>query len=473
MEPDPFVIFIELRDEDEKLYKTEELEFNNEPTLRALKDRIIRLWDIEADYLHLFYKEIRLIRIVGSMSLTNIGINERDTVVVKHSYAVNWASLNVCYKFLTERQDLLPEDQGNTASQIKDLYAMLDEANFFIVYSLEHKAHVMLMQSRKYLGGMQAIIQTSVQAYFSQLNRKCEGKDAEFDIKFGDKKGGTHGGITCFVKMHDMDSRKYYVKTHWSGMKRSHSPDTPAPNLREIFIYALLEELGVCPRVHFILPLPGTANKTLYIATEEVPGFEEKTRMDHLNAKTENTLHMLIELHVLVCIFRIADLHSTNCGHYNHELRIIDCNVGDRSARSGVLKLCDSKKTTVSSLETYFYRGASGPANIFVSGDITTPFRHVMASAGESYRRKVTKNALKRWNILQNIERAVNRTNKLKEKMKDAGIEIVSTDDFEEYIGEIKANHNELLILLNDREDFTDDGTQGSEDDNIDVEKRE
>lgn len=91
--------------------------------------------------------------------------------------------------------------------------------------------------------------------------------------------------------------------------------------------------MGIGQPVHFVLPAPETTDKALYIATLEIPEFENRHRMDQQPAETERTRKILVLIHIISCILRVTDLHSKNVGIVNGELKIVDFLIGVKESK--------------------------------------------------------------------------------------------------------------------------------------------
>lgn len=131
-----------------------------------------------------------------------------------------------------------------------------------------------------------------------------------------------HSGLKCIVTDNGTQS-VFYIKTNHGGPSTTCSKQKLVPDLREIFGYIILHSIGVAPEPHFLCPPRGMANRTLFIATREVPGFKD-TRMDKLESTTENIRKTLIQIHILQSILCLPDIHDRNCGQYKSNPMIVD-----------------------------------------------------------------------------------------------------------------------------------------------------
>lgn len=141
-------------------------------------------------------------------------------------------------------------------------------------------------------------------------------------ISFKDKTTGVHAGRICTVNDYD-GTKTFYIKTNFGGPKRSSTKSGMVPNMREIFGYCLLEQIGVGPESHFLCPPPGTALGTIFIATKAITDFDGH-QLDNLFKKNANIMNTLIEIHILCTIFCMTDVHHDNCGQVKEKTIIID-----------------------------------------------------------------------------------------------------------------------------------------------------
>ncbi len=101
--------------------------------------------------------------------------------------------------------------------------------------------------------------------------------------------------------------------------------------MRELFVYKLLENIGVGPEAHFITPLHGS-HRTVYIATKHV----DFTHLDKLTADTADYNSLLL-IDFLTRALALTDVGSnpTNCGQApNNSPVVVDfrCDRGNNHA---------------------------------------------------------------------------------------------------------------------------------------------
>uniref|UniRef100_A0AC35GJ19 Uncharacterized protein n=1 Tax=Panagrolaimus sp. PS1159 TaxID=55785 RepID=A0AC35GJ19_9BILA len=297
----------------------------------------------------------------------------------------------------------------------------------------------------KYSHGNRDIIEQAVKAYFIDLHHKKGGHDKDFKIDFKAKSSGSQAGVIASVT-YAGGSTTFYVKTHWTGLATSYTPDIPPPDLKEIFIYEFLNNIDVCPEVHFVLPYAGTGNKAIYIATQSIPDFDDIYRFDKINPQGNTVPQILVQIHTLACLLRLSDLHKKNCGFVGNDLKIVDFTIGNDIVREKNIQCADPEGNVIATLENFFYHGKSGPALGTVASD-NSEYENVYKQINQHDRRRFAKEALAKWNVLENVKDAAKSTNDFREKMKFAGVEFFAAD-FEEYQEEIKANYNILSNML-------------------------
>ena len=103
------------------------------------------------------------------------------------------------------------------------------------------------------------------QELYPTLGRTIIDNSIEFDIK----KGGDQLGRIMRLKYVDYESQEehliqYYIKTHHGGSKSGQSRENPV-DPKELFIYKVLEFIGLGPKVYFFFNQ--LSNATFYIAT--------------------------------------------------------------------------------------------------------------------------------------------------------------------------------------------------------------
>eukprot|EP01041_Mallomonas_annulata_P011197 gene11197-23388_t len=141
---------------------------------------------------------------------------------------------------------------------------------------------------------------------------------------------GDQIGCTCTCSVNENGTTtRYFIKSHQNGPTRPTSisiyPEgsTAAPDIKEPFVYKVLELIGVGPEVHFIVPTQDT-KKTLYIATK----YCDLVMLKDLTPETANT-RALLQLDLLGRILVLKDCTTNwaNCGQVDDRPMIVDFQV--------------------------------------------------------------------------------------------------------------------------------------------------
>lgn len=222
------------------------------------------------------------------------------------------------------------------------------------------------------------IIENSVRSYFFALHQTNGGRLEDFCSEFFNKTSGDQTGVLAVI-----NARKYFVKTHQHGPTNSNPRSVAPPDSKEIFVYKLLELIGIGSVVHYILPIHGM---TLYIATEDALF----TQLKDLHNKPDSaTFQALLQLDLIARILCLSDCttNETNCGiRKNGEPCIIDFRVLERN---------DYNKDDI--IERYI-RG-NGEYNY-------TRLMKEATSTESSVKMSIAKNALTRWSLDENIAKS-------------------------------------------------------------------
>ncbi|KAE9555496.1 hypothetical protein FO519_001264 [Halicephalobus sp. NKZ332] len=89
--------------------------------------------------------------------------------------------------------------------------------------------------------------------------------------------------------------------------------------------------------------------------------------------------------------------------------------------------------------------GTPSRVDTLVNGVENEDLRKVADECSSEERFNIAKTALKRWNLMDTIEKAKARTKEVEELMRSQGVEIERADDFEKYIADVKYNCSLLL----------------------------
>lgn len=126
----------------------------------------------------------------------------------------------------------------------------------------------------------QNVLEQSATSFFSKMYPNSE-------INFKDKTGGTRAGIIVTVTQNDTETN-YYMKTYHEADSLFTLQKTKKqywPDLREMFVYRILEFINIGPTVFF--PYYSKSILIHFIATEEVNEFKEFEKIDDINLRNK------------------------------------------------------------------------------------------------------------------------------------------------------------------------------------------
>lgn len=112
-------------------------------------------------------------------------------------------------------------------------------------------------------------------------------------IDFKPKQGGSRAGIVVTVTCNDEETN-YYMKTYHragSSISLQNSSKRHLPDLREMFVYRLLELIGVGPVVFF--PFYAGSTYIHYIATKEVSEFKELDKLEDVSVQNKVVVEVI------------------------------------------------------------------------------------------------------------------------------------------------------------------------------------
>ena len=187
---------------------------------------------------------------------------------------------------------------------------------------------------------------------------------------------------------------KFHLKTHLGIAARSSNHQSP--DLRELFVYRLLEMIKIGPEVHF-LPNVHHSSFGLYIATKDVVFFKRA-----LEARTIISNECKLQLDLLRRIFYLTDLHSANYGlDGDKNLCIVDFQVDHHT------KSADVKE--------------------YLHGD-------------REERVRVGKISFEHWNLVKMVDDADNRISVQKDLFREKQIIFLPSKNYAEYLSQVKKN---------------------------------
>lgn len=199
-------------------------------------------------------------------------------------------------------------------------------------------------------------LKSSAIEYFKRLYPMS---DPNKDFAFSNKKSGDQVGQTLRISYHDEDKKQrevfYYIKTHQNGSSSRDGSSAGDVDLKELFVYKMLEKMGIGPKAHFF-STPFSTQNGFYIATRGFPfsksmekqkdkffyiysQFEHKNKLDEVKDLTTipvdgAIIHELTKIDIVSRVFKLIDV-ATNAGNFGFACRgdkmkckIIDFRVG-------------------------------------------------------------------------------------------------------------------------------------------------
>ncbi|KAI6194077.1 hypothetical protein M3Y96_01086500 [Aphelenchoides besseyi] len=285
-------IFVHLHDHEDKEHKKVFIKFaNDQATLRELRLQISKKFNIDQEDQMLFLENgTKIFGFTPDDTLQAIGLQHKSKLIVKHSELPMWKAFLANYDLALNRKG-----DVEAVDVALDYLRPLVKAKFLVTYPAydetyrQFKAHFShrMDQTFKY-------IEIAVRDYLSK------------------------GGLICNVLRGEVLLGTYYVKVH---MDLQHCQKV---DLRELFLYKLFELIRVGPKVHFI-PNAHYSGLTLYIGTEQVPGFR---RADAEGV--EISKEMWAQRDFLRRVLFVKDLHSKNYGiDCDGKLSIVDFQINN------------------------------------------------------------------------------------------------------------------------------------------------
>ena len=239
-----------------------------------------------------------------------------------------------------------------------------------------------------------------------------------FQVSFSPKKSGIQSGFTCDISDGSQTTR-YFIKTHQYGPTEDNPKSLQPPDTKELFIYKLLQNIGIGPDVHFIVPSHGS-KLTIYIATKDC----HLTLLSQLTKDTMNT-KALVQLDLISRILCLRDCatNSSNCGQVNDEPMIVDFRIEKQSG--GYFK---------SDILNKFYQG-NGEFN----------YSGLMAEAvgiPQEQKSLLLRDSLQEWNLVEMIDETALEMHSMIQKIVT---KVKVENDLQRYVQDVKET---IKILL-------------------------
>ncbi|KAI6188097.1 hypothetical protein M3Y98_00317000 [Aphelenchoides besseyi] len=409
-------VYLQLQDHEGNVNRPVICSLGNKATHKQLQEEVKEVFNIDPKHQLIKVNDENLK--IGALSAA--GVQNGDTIFVKHSNVVQWERIIRSLNEIARTRDI--EEQISTANILRDLIHLITEQKFFHRYGhlLGEKLRIS-SELREYLGGSKATREAGTKLYFfNWLKETGKMKDLRsFNVHFGPKVGGVHSGCTATIVFDGMDE-KYYIKTHHDGSTGTSSIPYRAPNLREVFAYVLLEIIGLCPETHFYGPIPGEGRGTLFIATKSISELE---LMNTATPKSSNIKDVILQIHIASSILCLKDVHDENCGFSNNRAWIFDFAV-PQGYYNMEMQLFKNHKPQCAE------------PNMRTPNKISAFAQTITANE----RMEFGKEIVETWNLLENVDKAVEKVTSVKEKIRSSGGIIERTDDFDTYIQGVKSN---------------------------------
>ena len=150
---------------------------------------------------------------------------------------------------------------------------------------------------KKYDGEFEEAIENSIKLYFDKLYINC-------NFNFINKNRGVQAGRIVRIIENNNNEHLYYVKTHQYGFTSESSTKQPL-DIKELYIYKLLEKLNIGSEVHWFES--DIFEDSIYIATKGLSNHE-------LNIDRE-----IIKLDIITRILVLTDVMSNKTNILQHD----------------------------------------------------------------------------------------------------------------------------------------------------------
>ncbi|CAI4220902.1 unnamed protein product [Auanema sp. JU1783] len=304
-----FVVFRLVGDAEDRLFKNIILE----PQISRvdLLNRIEHVTKIPIEFQQIKYRGNELPDSLNPLE----SIKEFEELTVKHSSLPEWEVFLLASDIPKNRPHTAKKKQVLEASHV--LQRLFTEGFFSSYAGFAIRRIKFIQEFSEYIDDYDEFIRIAVERYFSALFEKNPANPI-LSFNYSEKSiVGIQAGFICNVSCGGTLQR-FYVKGH-SAMSSHQNVD-----MREIFMYLLLAQIGVGPSVH-IIPNIHTSVIGVNIATLEVVNFKP-SHTTKLTLKAELMLDMIKRL------FNVSDLHCDNYGlDINGNLSIVDFRISGSS----------------------------------------------------------------------------------------------------------------------------------------------
>lgn len=356
-------------------------------------------------------------------------INDFEELSVEH-VELSWWDLYKTYVDIALKPDRLEH-----AQEAVKIHARLMENGFFDVYrghnSFQMQNHY---QVASWADGNIQLMQDATKSHFRRQHFMLGANDeSEFTCRFERRDrncGGSRKNTIAFVKLHgEKQETMYNVKCHHFGSSIN-SAKGRSPDIKELFVYRLLQLINVGPEAQFILPSVTTGSKTsMYIATKWRDDFVSLASVEEEDVSEE----ILVQITLLGTFLFVDDLHSDNCGYWK----------GTKNA--AVIDFMPKSYSLYTNLQTAVLRNE--PAMVWNE-------RHfdALVNCKEKNRLEMVKRYLNTWDLVSKIDMANDELKPQKDRMKQLEIGFKGfnspTEELDQYISVVKENLSKLICML-------------------------
>ncbi|XP_055308477.1 uncharacterized protein LOC129572533 [Sitodiplosis mosellana] len=336
-------VVINLQDNDGEEHNRSKITLNDQATIEALQKELKRIFLIEPEFQQIYFDENPIDTLSGL--LAHLGTGNEYKLVLKHSRLNMWDAFKLMINDIEKNKRKEHIVKENVKICIQYLEALVKD-KFFHAYP--KFGFTMIEFNNKYAHYVDVdheYIKMAAKFYFS-IRFANRGENPDVEIAFKPKeKSGAQGGLICEVSKSGAQPTIYHIKTHLGiSTLTSHHVGV---DLRELFVYKLLELIKVGPKVHFLRNIH-VSRFGIYIATEDVAGF---TRKSEANMVEEQKSQLDLLRHILF----LVDLHSANYGiDGERNLCIVDFQIGNhRSSADGRSFLARNKTFAKKYIESW------------------------------------------------------------------------------------------------------------------------
>lgn len=282
-----------------------------------------------------------------------------------------------------------------------------------------------LYKIAEYVDGNIQVMKSAAREYFLIRHCKASLDENDFNVSYSPKTCGIHSGLICQVS-DGAQTTRYYIKTHQHGPTEDNSKSVHPPDAKEMFIYKLLEHIGIGPQVHFMVPYNSSNKKTLYIATKDchLVLLSDLTK-DSLNTKALVQLDLISRI-----LLYLGDCpnNPSNCGQVDDDKpMIVDFRI---ISQAGGYVTANIVKEFCKEHEEFYYQSR------WMARAFGTPKEDKL---------RILRESLEAWNLLENIDKALLEMRPLIQKL---ALKSKDEDGLQRYAQDVKATIGLLLAQV-------------------------